>query len=452
MSVTAALGSTNLAVEPGAETRCEIRLRNTGHVVDQLTVEVVGEAAGWTTVVPAVVNLLPGGETTGLVVFAPPRSSEAPAGPVPFAVRVRSREDQDAAVVQEGEVVVAPFTDVTAELVPPKRNGRRKAKFLLAVDNNGNRPVAAEILALDPEDALRISVTPTTFDARPGTATIVKVAAAPHRRSLRGQPKVHPFQLEVRTPERVPVVVDGAMVQERLLPKWLLPALAVVGAAVVALFVLWFALLKPTVQSAVTEQVQPHVSRANNAAQQASAAASAAISAAAQQNGGGGGGGSGGGGNTPQGGGPPGGNGGGDNGGAGGNDGTTRNGGTNGNGAAGGGTPTDFRITTAASVVTDGSFQSFQYVAADHAVMDLGDIVLQNPNGDSGLLRLSIGGDVVLEAGLANFRDLDYHYVNPLRVPADQPVVVSVNCTAAGGGDTVCTPAVSFSGQIVATS
>jgi hypothetical protein len=75
--------------------------------------------------------------------------------------------------------------------------------------------------------------------------------------------------------------------------------------------------------------------------------------------------------------------------------------------------------------------------------------VLQNPRGDSGILRVLLGDKVVLETGLANFRDLDYHYVNALRVEPDQPVVVAVSCGTPGAGATQCTPAVSFSGRLL---
>jgi hypothetical protein len=81
--------------------------------------------------------------------------------------------------------------------------------------------------------------------------------------------------------------------------------------------------------------------------------------------------------------------------------------------------------------------------------MDIGDLVLQNPRGDTGFLRIRLGDDIVLETGLANFRDLDYHYVNPLHVAGGVPVVVEVNCGAPGAGAPRCTPSVSFSGTLL---
>ncbi len=48
----------------------------------------------------------------------------------------------------------------------------------------------------------------------------------------------------------VPVVLSGMFVQEPVLPKWLLKAVLITGALLLALFILWKTLLKPTFESA----------------------------------------------------------------------------------------------------------------------------------------------------------------------------------------------------------
>src|SRR6266511_26209 len=118
MGVTAHLNNPHLGVEPGGETACEVQVRNAGSVVDQFTVDVVGFARDWAVIEPPTINLFPGAEATARVLFRPPRSSEVQAGPVPFGVRVLSREDPRGSVVEEGVVDVAPFADLKVELVP----------------------------------------------------------------------------------------------------------------------------------------------------------------------------------------------------------------------------------------------------------------------------------------------------------------------------------------------
>jgi len=86
-------------------------------------------------------------------------------------------------------------------------------------------------------------------------------------------------------------------------------------------------------------------------------------------------------------------------------------------------------------------------VVADDATFALTDMILQNPSGDLGRIRVLIGDEVVLESALENFRDLDFHFVSPYLVAGGQAVTVEVECAAEqivpGDG---CEDAVSFAG------
>src|SRR5437763_11638332 len=113
MAVTATLASKAVTVTPGGEAVTEIRIRNSGTVVDQFTVEVLGDASAWALVEPAVVPLFPGAEAVARVKFKPPKSSSVLARAIPFAVRGKSREDARASLVEEGVVEVAPLNETT---------------------------------------------------------------------------------------------------------------------------------------------------------------------------------------------------------------------------------------------------------------------------------------------------------------------------------------------------
>lgn len=433
MAATVSLSAESLELVPGETRRCEIGITNTGGLVDQFSVSLVGVHDDWVSVEPATINLMPAASGTATITFAPPRSPAVAAGRHPFGVLVRSREDPDTSVVEEGVAEVAAFREIVTELVPGKRRARRRAKFRLAVDNLGNSETAVEITLRDPDDELRLTTVDPVVTTTPGTATIVKLAAAPHRRFWRGQPKMLPFEVVATPAGEEPVKATGVVQQEQLMPKWLLPALAAVAVLVVAAVGAWYALLKPAVQSVATEQSQQQVAKAEQAAAQASGAADRATAAAtaAQQAAG----------STPT---PaassappatpgptpaP-----------------TPGGGSR---TPSGPAPLSFRVATGAKVVTDGSFESFSYSAPPKKSVQIADLVLQNPRGDTGILRISIGTDILLETGLANFRDLDYHYLQPLTVAPGQPLVVSVNCTVPGAGSDRCTPSVTFSGKLV---
>ena len=441
MGASTSLERRTIAVEPGEEATCSVQVRNTGHVVDQFAVEVLGDARSWSDADPAVVNVLPGEESTAVVRFRPPRSSDMPAGSVPFGVRVSSQEDPAGSVVEEGTVEVGTFTDIRIELVPSKARGRRQAKYEVAVDNHGNHPVTVDIDTAAPEENLRFRPERTALTVDPGTTAFVALRVRPDERFLRGPDRPHPFQVRVTGAGAEPAVAEGAMVQRPLLPKWLLPVLAALLAALLALVVLWFTLFKPTIESAARDvaarQVQQVAATANEAKEQAAQAQEEAGGGAAAGEEGGGGADQ----QDPE-------------------DGTP---GTPG-GAEGqpGPEPIAFRIATDAPRTADpDDFTPIASELPDDRIVAVSDILLQNPFGDSGILRIlrqDVEGNtaILLEVGLNNFRDLDYHFVQPLRFAAGEEIVLEVNCLnpppppapPPPGGRDRCTPSASFSGQL----
>ncbi len=84
--------------------------------------------APWTTVEPQTLRLYPGTTGTVELTFAPPRTSDAVAGPNPYAVRITPTEHPEAVTVPEGNLTITPFTEVRAELVPPTVKGRFRGR------------------------------------------------------------------------------------------------------------------------------------------------------------------------------------------------------------------------------------------------------------------------------------------------------------------------------------
>jgi hypothetical protein len=437
MGVTASLSDTRLQVVPGQEAACAVHLHNTGAVVDQFTVDLVGDTFTWAVIEPPVLNLFPGDSGEVVVRFRPPRSAEVPAGTVAFGVRVMSREDPRGSVVEEGTVEVAPFTDLKADLVPRISHGRRRGRHRVAVDNLGNQAAATEIVVTDPDDQLKFRLDRPTFTADPGTATMVRLTATPRRRFLRGPNQTRKFQVLVLSDSGEPVGAEGAMVQRPLLPTWLLPLLAVLAVLVLVAAILWATLLKPALKSAakeaVAEQTAPIAAAAEQAKQQAAQAGKKADDASTAAD-----------------------------------DAATtadtalkRSGGTGGSGGSGGsgGTagsslltvPIDFRIQADAAPRADG-FDTFTFSGQPEKPLDVTDIQLQNPSGDAGLIEIRrADGAVWLRFGLENFRDYDAHFVQPVRFSRTDKVVFAVQCekpgTTNGKANKTCTPAVTFSGR-----
>jgi hypothetical protein len=432
MGATTSLASRQLSVTPGGSVDATVQVRNNGTLVDQFSVDVVGDAREWTEVEPRIINLMPGQDGQVRVKFAPPRNSSVPAGFVPFGVRVLSREEPHGSVVEEGAVQVEPFTDLQVELTPKSSKCRSKARHEVVVDNAGNYPIPVELVANDPDEQLKLMLDHSTLTVQPGTSAFLKLTAKPHDRFLKGAERRHPFQVTALAGDVPPTTVQGTVVQQQLLPPWLLPAAIALLALVIAAVTLWFTVFKPTITSAARETAKTEVAAQQAAMQQkVDSAEKKASDAQAKAN-----------------------------------DAAAKTG--TGTGTGGPVTPpvtgpngvdiskgTSFDTRFAPEVAPNGT--NFQTVSnSDPAIpgdktLVITDMLLQNPNGDSGTIRIMRGTKVLLEFGLNNFRDFDYHSIAPLTFPPDQKLSVAVNCTTPGAPapkNDKCRPSVTFSGKL----
>ena len=440
MGAATALPVRELRVEPGSTTTAKMLVRNTGQVVDQYSIDIVGNCAEWATVEPKIVNLLPGADVEITVTFAPAKSPEVPAGVVPFGVRVLSREDPPGSAVAEGSVEVAPFSDVQVELVPKQSTGRRRGKHQVAIDNNGNLPTTVQVNAQDEQEALDFKLDHSVASIEPGAAAFIRLKARPEKRFLKGADRQHQFVVTVVPSNAEPVANRGVMTQRQLLPAWLLPAFAVAAVALVALLVLYETLFKPHIESVAKDAALKKVNEANSSlASQASSAQSAAAAASSQaaqavadasqasqnasiatQVAGGGGA-------------------------------ATSQAAAPGGGPLDGGTATAFSIQTDATKADGVKTFTAPVILKPKQTLVITYLIEQNPQGDSGMLRIMHGNaETLLTEGLANFRDLDHPFqVEPLTFTADKPLTVTLQCDTPGGNESACRPSVLFTGRIV---
>jgi hypothetical protein len=420
MGALVTLSEKTLEVLPGAVATCAVTVKNTGTVVDQFTFDILGDPAAWGAAEPATLSLFPGAEGTTTVSFRPPRAAGTPTGELPFGVRARSREDPAGSAVEEGVLVVGTYQDTFAELVPRTSRGSRGATHEVAVDNRGNSRLNAEVTAGDQDQLLAFDVVPPGLVVDPGTAGFARIRVKPRKRFWRGQPKTRAFKVAVQGEGGPPILLDGSLLQEALLPRWLIPALLAGLLALIALIIIWLTLLQPAIKSAATQALED-----------------AGITPLPTLAGGGGGGG-GGGSATPT---PA----------------VTAAPATPGPTPAPGATATPAPTPTAPAtpapppvgegVPADGRLAvdgSYPNTTTFGKVYYLTDLVFANPSGKAGTLKLSRGALVLISLRLENFRDLDFHYVTPIVVQPTETLTLVVTCT--GGGGSSCDPSVYYSG------
>jgi hypothetical protein len=285
----------------------------------------------------------------------------------------------------------------------------------------------------DPDEAVTVRVSPADLVVGAGEAAFARVRVRPCRRHWRGQPVTHPFQVTAVPEGGGPLIANGAMLEDPVLPRWLGKAVAAVLALAVLLGVAWMTLLRPVVrsaaQNAVAVPMAAAAARAGKADQSAAAAKSAADKASGDTDalgkklvdkgvlkkgevpgvtdG------------TP----PP----------------TTR--------PAVPPAPFDQRLTVeVAATRTD----TQSLTVPDKQTLSITDLLYENPQGDTGTVTIRIGDTVLFRKGLANFRDLTDHFVSPIVLTAGQRLVLDVQCTAQGksAADTSCRTAMVVVGTI----
>src|SRR5438046_9798015 len=118
MSVLATIEPSELQVDAGSETSLVVRVRNRGTIVDQFDIKVVGPTSHWVTVDPPSLRLFPDKEGEARITFRPPRAPDPMADVYPFGIAVRAASDASASTVEEGHVAVAPFVQLSSDVVP----------------------------------------------------------------------------------------------------------------------------------------------------------------------------------------------------------------------------------------------------------------------------------------------------------------------------------------------
>lgn len=410
MPALASVAPARTSVVPGDKATVVVTVRNSGSVVDEMTVTIVGEAAPWTRVEPSVVPLFPGAEAKVTLTFSPPRSSAAPSGPVDVGIKVTSREDPGGSTVEEAVVEVAPYTEVAAELVPRTVRGARRAKAELAVDNRGNAAVRASLSPLEADAQLTFECDPGSVEVEPGRAGFSSVRIKPVKPFLRGADRTFPYRVVAEVPGERPMVADGVFVQTAVLPRWMIRLLALLLIAALALLAMWQLVLTPAVQSAARTAANKQVTTAASKAAIETARAVGKLPADP---------------NNP----------------------------TSGVGGGlmaslsddgQGGMSEAKRVSVEAAPAASGSGSYSPAPKGKRFLMT--DIVLQNPQGDTGRIRIKRGDEVLIESALENFRDLDYHFLAPY-VFSEKDFVVEVDCKNPANGQP-CRDAVTVGGFV----
>jgi len=230
--ITVAVSPVEVTCDAGGTATVQASVRNTGTVIDELVVDVLG-ARDWASAEPARLPLAPGQAATATITFHPPRASTPAAGAVAAAIKVTSTTNPAVSVQEPVHVAIRPFSELQLVLRPERAEARRAASFELWVMNCGNAGVdGLAIAGTDPEDQLRFVPSPPTCTVPAGEWSRSVVTASPRKRILLGRSKPRPFELAVTGGDEARRATGGTLVQKPLIAWWMLAIAALVVAVI----------------------------------------------------------------------------------------------------------------------------------------------------------------------------------------------------------------------------
>lgn len=381
-----------------------LQLHNESDADEQVRLKPVGKLAPHTVLHSNAVRLTANEHLDLPVVVRTDR--ELQAGAHVCAVEVASQGEHTTA---EATLDVEEHAACAITLQPERSASGNIGRHRLRIDNKGNVPVRVDAFASaatradlraepDPDVELPpsavVELMASGVTVQPGQTIRNEVRVRPYERFWSGSSRLHDYEITAIASSGESYRLDGQFEQLPRVRPWL--AGAVVGALLALLLgtLAWFTLLRPAVEDIATEAAadaaevnRAIIANALNELEQAAAEAA----------------------ELPL------------------------------------GQPVDVRLSVDPTVGTSGVDSDAVEAGRTVSVTDL---VFQNPTGAVGSVELRRGGETLLRSDLANFRDLDFHFVSALQFEGPTTIELIVECVTPGPGQETCPVGATITGFI----
>ncbi len=386
MSAQVWFAQEELTVEPGESTSLSLAVENVGDKTESYTVIPAGLTAGWTTVTRPNITLFGGSRDVVEVVVRPPAIHSTTSGATSLTLRVIPQDDPDDAVIAETVLDVAPFDDRRITTLQPVQRARRRATYEFMVENHGNNLASCRLHLVDASERVDGTFDPPAVGVAPGSASLVRLNLRTKWRLFRRSERQLDFEIEATEPEHEPASGRATLIQPPTVSARSLGRVAMVAAALGAIVLAWFGVVRPELRDAADRAVEDRIEEFGTAAPTTVAVSTTvpeeAESAPAVQ-------------------------------------------------VAEVGDPVSYRIAVDVGIAQE---RSESISIPPDSNFRLTDVVLQNPNGDLGTAQLLRNGDVLYEWDLAAMNTANEFQprVSPIPFDPGDNLVLAVICDAAG--------------------
>lgn len=381
MSVTASFQPDRVSASPGETAALSLHLQNNTDDERMVTLRPGGGLAAQTVLQTETIYLDPN-EHFEVPVIVDANASLI-AGTHSCVIEVLDDKDVSSAAAT---VEIDSTEAWSVQLEPQRSKSATAGRHKVAVHNSGNVPVMVELLATAaPEMVTELAAPAVNID--PGKTAKVEFRIGAHEKFWSGPPVEHPFSITVTGSNAEVANLDGIFEQGPRIRPWLLPALVGALTALLIGLLLWFLWLRPSVLDSAAEKAAELDTTQQAELDDRVEAIQAAADEASE---------------LPL------------------------------------GQPADRRFTVDAAPATT-STEEFDFDASGVGrIFSISDVIFQNPTGAVGRVELLRDGEVLLTQEMANFRDLDFHFVAPLQIEGGSSISLRVTCETPGPGTEDC--------------
>jgi hypothetical protein len=388
MPLTAKFIPQSLTLPPSEETTLTLQVHNDDAIQQLVQLQVAGDLADHVVLASELLTLEPG-ETFDLPAVITPGAALAVGMHSP-TVELSSGSGNTTATAS---VEVMPYADHAVSLVPESSKGSAAGMHIVEVCNLGNMPVTVGFHPDGLGSEISLDIEPATT-VEPGEKTEVSLRVTPVARYWNGPSRPHDFVVRTNGSDGRSFELPGTYEQRPRIPAWLGPAALGALMALILWAIIWFAWIKPWVQDTADDAAAEAIEEDRIALEERIEEMEAAAAEVEE---------------LPL------------------------------------GTPIDFRLSVSPA---GGNSASDSETVDRNSVLSITDIVLQNPDGSVGKVTVLRNDDILLQSELANFRDLDLHFVAPFVFEEGDDITLLVDCRTPAPGSTECPVGASFLGFI----
>jgi hypothetical protein len=305
-------------------------------------------------------------------------------------------------VVAEATLGIESFDDCRLVALQPVQRARHRASYEFMVENHGNSLASCRLRLVDATNRIDGAFDPPAVGVAPGSASLVRLKSKARRGVFRRATRTLDFEIEAERQGHAPASTSLAFVQSPTIPAAAIGRVLLVLAILGGLALAWFALVKPTIEDAASDQVDIRIIELTPESDSSTAATPTTTSLPVSES-----------------------------------------------DQADGGEPTFFRLSVAPSLTQTADQSS---TMPDDQVFDMTDLRIENPFNDKGVATLSVNGEQVFIWSLDNIRgQLFEPRITPIRLQPGDNVTFSVRCDEIGDATrSTCTNAINVGGLAVA--